>query len=59
MARYLGVKKDAPVLAIERMAQTYDGTPVEYRERCVTTERHAYLNFSRGSVGEGTDGATC
>lgn len=44
MVRYLGVKKDAPVLAIERMAQTYDGTPVEYRERSVTTEHHAYLN---------------
>jgi len=43
-ARHLKVKRGAPVLAIERMAQTYDGTPVEYRERYVDTSRHAYLN---------------
>jgi GntR family transcriptional regulator len=43
-ARHLGLRKDAPVLAIERVAQTYDGTPVEHRERYVTTAHHAYLN---------------
>lgn len=32
------------MLAIERVAQTYDGTAVEYRERYVSTAHHAYLN---------------
>ena len=44
VAGFLGVKAGAPVLAIERVAQTYDGTPVEYRERYVATAHHAYLN---------------
>jgi GntR family transcriptional regulator len=44
VARCLVLDKGAPVLAIERVAQTYDGTPVEYRERYVNTEHHAYLN---------------
>ena len=43
-ARHLKVKRGTPVLAIERVAQTYDGTPVEYRERYVDTSTHAYLN---------------
>lgn len=43
-ARHLGLGKGAPVLAIERVAQTYDGTPVEYRERYVNTAHHAYFN---------------
>lgn len=45
VARYLGMKPGAAVLAIERVAQTYDGTAVEYRERYVNTEHHAYLNI--------------
>ena len=44
VARHLRLEAGAPVLAIERVAQTYDGTPVEYRERYVSTARHAYLN---------------
>lgn len=32
------------MLAIERVAETYDGTAVEYRERHVNTANHAYLN---------------
>jgi GntR family transcriptional regulator len=43
-ARYLGLSKSAPVLAIERVAHTYDGTPVEYRQRYINTAHHAYLN---------------
>jgi GntR family transcriptional regulator len=44
VAKHLRLKTGAPVLAIERVAQTYDGTPVEYRERYVSTAHHAYLN---------------
>ena len=43
-ARRLDIKRGSPVLAIDRVAQTYDGTPVEYRERYVDTTRHAYRN---------------
>jgi GntR family transcriptional regulator len=41
----LQLKSGAPVLGVERVAQTYDGTPVEYRERYVNTAQHAYLNI--------------
>jgi GntR family transcriptional regulator len=44
-ARHLNLKRGAPVLAVERVAQTYDGTPVEYRERYVDTAHHAYFNI--------------
>lgn len=44
VARHLKLKRGAAALAVERVAQTYDGTPVEYRERYVDTARHAYLN---------------
>lgn len=44
IARTLGLKAGAAMLAIERVAYTYDDTPVEYRERYVNTAGHAYLN---------------
>ncbi|MGE5524209.1 MAG: GntR family transcriptional regulator [Rhodospirillaceae bacterium] len=44
VARGLRLKPGAAVLAIERVAYTYDDTPVEYRERYVNTAGHAYLN---------------
>ena len=43
-ARALGLRQGVAVLAIERVAYTYDETPVEYRERYVNTSGHAYLN---------------
>lgn len=52
-ARHLRIKRGAPVLAIERVAQTYDGTPVEYRERYIDTARHAYLNVLGMDRGRG------
>lgn len=44
VARGLGVAPGTALLAIERVAYTYDDTPVEYRERYVNTAGHAYLN---------------
>jgi GntR family transcriptional regulator len=44
VARPLGLEQGAAVLAIERVAYTYDETPVEFRERYVNTSGHAYLN---------------
>jgi GntR family transcriptional regulator len=44
VARILGIEAGAAVLAIERVAYTYDQTPVEDRERYVNTAGHAYLN---------------
>jgi GntR family transcriptional regulator len=44
VARALGLEQSAAVLAIERVAYTYDETPVEFRERYVNTSNHAYLN---------------
>jgi GntR family transcriptional regulator len=44
VARALGLEQSAAVLAIERVAYTYDETPVEFRERYVNASNHAYLN---------------
>ena len=44
IAHVLGLARGAAVLAIERVAYTYDATPVEFRERFVNTAGHAYLN---------------
>jgi len=44
VARALKLKQGTAVLAIERVAYTYDETPVEFRERYVNTSGHAYLN---------------
>jgi GntR family transcriptional regulator len=44
LARALGIAPGAAVLAIERVAYTYDDTPVEFRRRYVNTADHAYLN---------------
>ncbi|MBI4195385.1 MAG: GntR family transcriptional regulator [Betaproteobacteria bacterium] len=44
VARLLVIKDDAAVLRIDRVAYTFDGTPVEFRERFVDTRSHAYLN---------------
>lgn len=47
-ARELGVERGAAVLAIERVAYTYEGQPVEVRDRRVSTRSHAYLNVLGG-----------
>lgn len=44
LAGALEVKPGEALLAIERVASTYDGTPVEFRRRYVNTRRHAYVN---------------
>ncbi|MPZ44315.1 MAG: UTRA domain-containing protein [Betaproteobacteria bacterium] len=44
VARHLRLKPSTAVLAIERVAYTYDDTAVEYRSRYVNTAHHAYLN---------------
>lgn len=44
LANSLGLAIGAAVLKIERVAYTYDGAPVEFRERVVDTRRHAYFN---------------
>lgn len=44
LARMLELDPGEAVLAIERVAYTYDGTPVEARSRWVNTRGHAYLN---------------
>ncbi|MEK6594179.1 MAG: GntR family transcriptional regulator [Pseudomonadota bacterium] len=44
LARALCLQRGAAVLRIERVAYTYDDTPVEFRERYVDTRNHAYLN---------------
>ena len=43
-AERLGLTENAPVLAIRRVAYSYDDTPVEYRVSWVNTERHEYLS---------------
>jgi GntR family transcriptional regulator len=44
LARRLEIEPDEAVLAIERVAYTYDGTPIEVRDRWVNTREHAYFN---------------
>ncbi len=44
LAGLLGIKSGEAVLAIERVAYTYDGTPVELRHRRVSTRSHAYFS---------------
>jgi GntR family transcriptional regulator len=44
LAQLLDVKPGEALLAIERVASTYDGTPVEFRRRYVNTRDHAYVN---------------
>jgi GntR family transcriptional regulator len=41
-ARLLRVGVGAPLLAIRRVALTYDEAPVEYRVSLVNTARHEY-----------------
>lgn len=45
LSRALSVERGAAVLKIERVAYTYDDTPVEFRERFVDTRKHAYFNI--------------
>ncbi|OGA54933.1 MAG: hypothetical protein A3G24_10395 [Betaproteobacteria bacterium RIFCSPLOWO2_12_FULL_62_13] len=45
LGRLLDIEPGAAVLRIERVAYTYDRTPVEFRERFVDTRSHAYLNL--------------
>ncbi|MGZ5262023.1 MAG: UTRA domain-containing protein [Burkholderiales bacterium] len=40
----LELAPDTPALVINRVAYTYDDTPVEYRLSWVNTERHEYLS---------------
>lgn len=44
LAAALGIDPGEAVLAIERVAYTYDGTPVELRHRRVSTRGHAYFS---------------
>jgi GntR family transcriptional regulator len=44
VARALGIGVDAPVLAIKRIAYTYDDQPVELRTSWVDTRDHEYLS---------------
>jgi GntR family transcriptional regulator len=44
LARLLELERDAAVLKIDRVGYTYDGTPVEFRQRFINTRHHAYLN---------------
>lgn len=44
LARMLEIDPHEAVLAIQRIAHTYDGMPVEFRDRWVSTRGHAYLN---------------
>lgn len=43
-ARLLGLAVGAPLLAVERLAETLDGTPVELRLSLCDTREHAYLS---------------
>lgn len=44
LAAALGIEHGEAVLAIERVAYTYDGTPVELRHRRVSTRKHSYFS---------------
>ena len=44
IASHLRLAPGSAVLAIERLAHTFDGTPVEHRQRWVSTGEHAYFN---------------
>lgn len=55
LARMLGLEPHEAVLAIERVAYTYDGTPVEVRDRWVNTRGHAYLNVLGMKKARGED----
>ncbi|MBT7509671.1 MAG: UTRA domain-containing protein, partial [Rhodospirillaceae bacterium] len=43
-ARALGVATGAPLLEIDRLAETVDGTPVEWRLSRCDTRAHHYLS---------------
>ncbi len=43
-AHHLGVKTNSPLLAIERVAETLEGKPVEYRRSLCNCSHHFYLN---------------
>ncbi len=43
-AKLLGVEIGAPLLAVDRLAETLDGTPVELRLSLCDTREHAYLS---------------
>ena len=44
IARVLGIGIDTPVLAIKRVAYTYDDQPVELRTSWVDSQNHEYLS---------------
>jgi GntR family transcriptional regulator len=43
-AKHLGVEKNTPLLAVERVSYTYGERPVEVRKAVYLTARHHYLN---------------
>lgn len=43
-AKLLGLKKNAPLLEIDRVALTYNDAPVELRHSLVNTEKHEYFS---------------
>ena len=43
-AEHLGVKLGAPLLEINRIAETVDGTPIEWRRSRCNTQNHQYLS---------------
>ena len=43
-AEHLGVKRGAPLLEINRIAETIDGTPIEWRRSRCDTRNHQYLS---------------
>lgn len=44
VAGHLQRDQGSAVLVIARLAYTYDGTPVEHRQRWISTDDHAYFN---------------
>jgi GntR family transcriptional regulator len=43
-AAVLGVPAGTPLLAVDRVAHTYGGRPVEYRRGLCSTAAHHYFN---------------
>ncbi len=43
-ANYLSLKEGAPLLQVDRLAVTLDGTPVEWRVSRCDTRKHSYLS---------------
>ncbi len=46
-ARWLSLEAGSPVLQVERVSETYEGQPVEFRRGLYRTDRHHYLSDLR------------